>query len=77
TKRPKVKRELETKQEVILSDFDGTNEDWIEFLRTYKPHESHSDASSPDEDDGTITVRSRGRVFKPSSEVGSKPTSLH
>ncbi|MCI55250.1 hypothetical protein A2U01_0076500, partial [Trifolium medium] len=41
------------------------------------PHESHSDASSPDEDDGTIMVRSKGRVFKPSPEVGVKPKSLH
>ncbi|MCI77420.1 hypothetical protein A2U01_0098690, partial [Trifolium medium] len=70
-------KELETKQEVILSDSDGTDEDLREFLRTYKPHESHFDASSSDEDDGTVTVRSRGRVFKPSSEVGSKPKSLH
>ncbi|MCI93591.1 hypothetical protein A2U01_0114889, partial [Trifolium medium] len=64
-------------QEVILSDSDGTDDDWREFLKTYKPHESHSYASSPDEDDGTVTVGSRGRVFKPSSEVGSKPKSLH
>ncbi|MCI88307.1 hypothetical protein A2U01_0109593, partial [Trifolium medium] len=60
-----------------LSDSDGTDEDWREFLRTYKPRESHSDASSPDEDYGTVMVRSNGRVFKPSPEVGSKPKSLH
>ncbi|MCI15999.1 hypothetical protein A2U01_0037139, partial [Trifolium medium] len=76
TKRSKGKKELETKQEVILSYSDGTDEDWREFLRTYKPHESPSDASSPDEDDGTVTVRSKGRVFKSSPEVGSKPKSL-
>ncbi|MCI60310.1 hypothetical protein A2U01_0081565, partial [Trifolium medium] len=46
-KRPKGEKELGTKQEVILSDSDGTDDDWREFLRTYKPHESHSDASSP------------------------------
>ncbi|MCI75934.1 hypothetical protein A2U01_0097203 [Trifolium medium] len=34
-----------------------------------------SDASSPDEDDGTVSVRSKGRVFKPSPEVGPKPKS--
>ncbi|MCI96441.1 hypothetical protein A2U01_0117741, partial [Trifolium medium] len=28
TKRPKGKKKLETKQEVILSDSDGTDEDW-------------------------------------------------
>ncbi|MCI63512.1 hypothetical protein A2U01_0084769, partial [Trifolium medium] len=53
------------------------DDDWREFLRTFKPHESPSYASSPDEDDGTVTVGFRGRVFKPSSEVGSKPKSLH
>ncbi|MCI85987.1 hypothetical protein A2U01_0107266, partial [Trifolium medium] len=53
TKRPKGKKELKVKQEIILSDSDATDEDWREFLRTYKPRESQSDASSPDEDDGT------------------------
>ncbi|MCI88277.1 hypothetical protein A2U01_0109563, partial [Trifolium medium] len=37
TKRPRGKKELEVKQEIILSDFDETDEDWREFLRTYKP----------------------------------------
>ncbi|MCI73739.1 hypothetical protein A2U01_0095003, partial [Trifolium medium] len=37
TKRPQGKKELEVKQEVILSDSDETDEDWREFLRTYKP----------------------------------------
>ncbi|MCI48990.1 hypothetical protein A2U01_0070233, partial [Trifolium medium] len=55
---------------------DETDEDWREFRRTYKPHESQSDASSPDEYDGTVTVGSKGRVLKPSPEVGSKPKSL-
>ncbi|MCI66326.1 hypothetical protein A2U01_0087584, partial [Trifolium medium] len=53
------------------------DEDWREFLRTYKPHESYSDASSPDEDEGTVTVESKGRVLKPSPEVGSRPKPLH
>ncbi|MCI85520.1 hypothetical protein A2U01_0106799, partial [Trifolium medium] len=35
---------------------------------TYKPYESCSDASSPDEDDGTVTMESKGRVLKPSPE---------
>ncbi|MCI52759.1 hypothetical protein A2U01_0074005, partial [Trifolium medium] len=73
TKHPKGKKELKVKQEIFLSDSDETDEDWREFLRIYKPHESRSDASSPDEDDGTVTVRSKGRVLKPSPEVGSKP----
>ncbi|MCI48900.1 hypothetical protein A2U01_0070143, partial [Trifolium medium] len=42
TKRPKGKKELEVKQEVTFSDSDETDEDWREFLRTHKPHESHS-----------------------------------
>ncbi|MCI42286.1 hypothetical protein A2U01_0063523, partial [Trifolium medium] len=50
-----------------LSDSDGTDEDWREFLKTHKPHESHSDASSPDEDDGAVTVEP-----KPSPDVGSR-----
>ncbi|MCI62948.1 hypothetical protein A2U01_0084205, partial [Trifolium medium] len=62
---PKGKKELEMKQEVLLSDSDETNEDWREFLWTYKPHESYSDASSPDEDDGTITVKSEGGFSNP------------
>ncbi|MCI71938.1 hypothetical protein A2U01_0093201, partial [Trifolium medium] len=45
-------------------------------LRTYKPHESCSDVSSPDEDDGTVMEESKGRVIKPSPEVGSRPKPL-
>ncbi|MCI62622.1 hypothetical protein A2U01_0083879, partial [Trifolium medium] len=52
-RRPKGKKELETEQEVIPSDSDGTDDDWREFLKTFKPHESPSYASFPDEDDGT------------------------
>ncbi|MCI64834.1 hypothetical protein A2U01_0086092, partial [Trifolium medium] len=59
-------------QEVIFSDSDGTDEDWREFLRNHKPHESHSDASSPDEDDGTVTVEPKRRVLKPSPDVESR-----
>ncbi|MCI58311.1 hypothetical protein A2U01_0079565, partial [Trifolium medium] len=71
-KRPKGKKELEVTQEVIISDSDGTDEDWREFLRTYKPHEFHSNASSSDGDDGTVTVESKRRVLKPSPDVGSR-----
>ncbi|MCI76021.1 hypothetical protein A2U01_0097290, partial [Trifolium medium] len=60
TRRTMGKKELKVNQEIILSDFDETDEDWREFLRTYKPREFQSDASSPDEDDGTVTVRSKG-----------------
>ncbi|MCI65571.1 hypothetical protein A2U01_0086829, partial [Trifolium medium] len=35
------KKELKVNQEIILSDSDRTDEDWREFLRTHKPHESH------------------------------------
>ncbi|MCI23025.1 hypothetical protein A2U01_0044203 [Trifolium medium] len=76
-KRPKEKKELKVKQKVILSDSDETDEDLREFLRTYKPYESCSDASSPDEDDETVTMESKGRVLKPSLEVGLKPKPLH
>ncbi|MCH90188.1 hypothetical protein A2U01_0011099 [Trifolium medium] len=69
--RPKGKKELEVKQEVLLSDSDGTDDDWREFLRTYKPHESHSNASSSDGDDGTATVESKRRVLTLSPDVGS------
>ncbi|MCI94239.1 hypothetical protein A2U01_0115537, partial [Trifolium medium] len=31
-----------------------------------------SDASSPDEDDGTVTVEPKRRVIKPLSDVGSR-----
>ncbi|MCI46756.1 hypothetical protein A2U01_0067997, partial [Trifolium medium] len=34
----KGKKELKVNQEIILSDSDGTDEDWREFLRTHKPH---------------------------------------
>ncbi|MCI71318.1 hypothetical protein A2U01_0092581, partial [Trifolium medium] len=40
------------------------DEDWREFLRTHKPHESHPNTSSSDEDDGTITVEPKRRVLK-------------
>ncbi|MCI56085.1 hypothetical protein A2U01_0077336, partial [Trifolium medium] len=55
TIRTKGKNELKVNQEIILSDSDGTDEDWREFLRTHQPHESRPNASSSDEDDGTIT----------------------
>ncbi|MCI91487.1 hypothetical protein A2U01_0112781, partial [Trifolium medium] len=58
---------------IILSDSDGTNEDWREFLRTHKFHESHPNASSSDEDDGMIMVEPKRKVFNPSSDVGSRP----
>ncbi|MCI78582.1 hypothetical protein A2U01_0099852, partial [Trifolium medium] len=54
TRRTKGKKELKVNQEIIFSDSDETDEDWREFLKTYKPRESQSDASSPDEDDGTV-----------------------
>ncbi|MCI50154.1 hypothetical protein A2U01_0071398, partial [Trifolium medium] len=76
TRRTKGKKELKVNQETTLSDSNGTDEDWREFLRTYKPRESQSNASSPDEDDGMVTVRSKGRVLKPSPEVGSTPKLL-
>ncbi|MCI70424.1 hypothetical protein A2U01_0091687, partial [Trifolium medium] len=72
-KRPKGKKELEMTQEVILSDSEGTNEDWREFLRTHKSHEFHPNASSSDEDDGTIMVEPKRMVLKPSPDVGSRP----
>ncbi|MCI98269.1 hypothetical protein A2U01_0119572, partial [Trifolium medium] len=49
-----------------------TNEDWREFLRTHKPYESHPNASSSDEDDGTVTMEPKRRVLKPSPGVGSR-----
>ncbi|MCI70514.1 hypothetical protein A2U01_0091777, partial [Trifolium medium] len=65
TKRTKGKKELKVNQEINLSDSDNTDEDWREFLRTYKPCEFQSDASSPDEDDGTVMVEPKRRVLKP------------
>ncbi|MCI70681.1 hypothetical protein A2U01_0091944, partial [Trifolium medium] len=62
-KHAKGKKELKVNQELILSDYDGTDEDWREFLRTLKPHESHRNASSSDEEDGTITEEPQGRVL--------------
>ncbi|MCI74772.1 hypothetical protein A2U01_0096036 [Trifolium medium] len=64
---------MEMTQEVILSDSDGTDEDWREFLRTHKSHESHPNASSSDEDDGTVLVEPKRRVLKPTPDVGSRP----
>ncbi|MCI75657.1 hypothetical protein A2U01_0096926, partial [Trifolium medium] len=66
TKRPKGKKELQVNQEIILSDSDGTDGDWREFLRTHKPHESHPNASFSDEEDGTITEESQRRILQPS-----------
>ncbi|MCI69457.1 hypothetical protein A2U01_0090719, partial [Trifolium medium] len=43
-KRPKGEEEFEVTREVIFSDSYGTDEDWREFLRTHKPHESHPNA---------------------------------
>ncbi|MCI31820.1 hypothetical protein A2U01_0053032, partial [Trifolium medium] len=68
TNRTEGKKELKVNQDIILSDSNETDEDWREFFKTYKPRESRSDASSPDEDDGTVAVRSKGRVLKPSPE---------
>ncbi|MCI68319.1 hypothetical protein A2U01_0089579, partial [Trifolium medium] len=47
-------------------------EDWREFLRTHKPHESHPNASFSDENDGTITEEPKRRVLKLSPGVGSR-----
>ncbi|MCI50126.1 hypothetical protein A2U01_0071370, partial [Trifolium medium] len=73
TRRPTGKKELEMTQEVVLSDSDGTDEDWREFLMTHKSHESHPNTSSSDEGDGTIMVEPKMRVLKPSPDVGSRP----
>ncbi|MCI80326.1 hypothetical protein A2U01_0101597, partial [Trifolium medium] len=40
--------------------------------RTHKPHESHPNASSSDEDDGTLTEEPKRRVLKPFPDVGSR-----
>ncbi|MCI76037.1 hypothetical protein A2U01_0097306, partial [Trifolium medium] len=52
-RRTKGKKELKVNQEIISSDSDETDDDWREFLMTLKPHESHPNASSSDEEDGT------------------------
>ncbi|MCI82679.1 hypothetical protein A2U01_0103953, partial [Trifolium medium] len=70
TKHLKGKKELEVNQEIILSDYDGTDEDWREFLRTLKPQEPHPNASSSDEEDGTTTEEPMKRVLQPSPCVG-------
>ncbi|MCI74327.1 hypothetical protein A2U01_0095591, partial [Trifolium medium] len=63
-KRTKGNEELKVNQELILSDSDGTDEDWREFLGTLKPHESHPNASSSDEEDGTTAEEPKKRVLQ-------------